>query len=104
MATLLVDRRCLKAKCIMDGSGEGQMMARWLGEVQVRSNLKSILSLTLVDEKLVLVTKHFWKFDSLLFQHHIPVSGNLHHDLYVLVTQLREDLSKVKLKHKQNVW
>ena len=88
----------------MDGSGEGQMMARWLGEVQVRSNLKSILSLTLVDEKLVLVTKHFWKFDSLLFQHHIPVSGNLHHDLYVLVTQLREDLSKVKLKHKQNVW
>ena len=39
----------------MDGSGEVQMMARWLGEVQVRSNLKRILSLTLVDVKLVIV-------------------------------------------------
>ena len=36
---------------VMDGSGEGQMMVRWSGEVQVR--VKSILSMTLVDMKLV---------------------------------------------------
>ena len=38
----------------MDWSGgEGQMIVRWSDEVQVGSNLKSILSLTLVDVKLV---------------------------------------------------
>ena len=40
----------------MDGSGEGQMKVRCSDGVQVESNLKSILSLTLVDLKLV-VTK-----------------------------------------------
>ena len=39
----------------MDGSGEGQMMVGWSSEVQLRgwSNLKSILSFTMVDVKLV---------------------------------------------------
>ena len=41
----------------MYGPGEGQMMVRWSGEAQVTvrlgSNLKSFLSLTLVDMKLV---------------------------------------------------
>ena len=45
----------------MYGSGEGQMMVRWSSEfhvtVRCMSNLYKILSLTLVDVKLVFRTK-----------------------------------------------
>ena len=44
----------------MDGSGEGQIMVRQSGEFQVRvKNLKSILTLTLVDVTLVLILSQY---------------------------------------------